>query len=235
MSSSQPRSSAFTDCHTEFDITYIEVYARGKLVTDDVTLASIGVWLQHIHVPVTPNPTTKQYALWQIEIKSVALRSSQNNALITVTPAFLPHQIATIDTSTTLFDMNNDYIRSIMRAITGQVPRDLGVGSGCYPIDCAYAYSTEKDFNVVFSFSQSDSDNTIYITVPANELVEPVDNADLRLANKYVVSPSSASTILLGDSVIRVLYLVLDMAQSIDNTDIFVQVYSEILVYVYKY
>ncbi|KAF1803987.1 aspartic peptidase domain-containing protein [Mucor lusitanicus] len=165
------------------------------------------------YVPVAPDPITQQYTFWQIDTKSVSLTSAVGNTLITTSPDFNPRVITTVDTGTTFSYMSNDYIKSMMRAITGQVPRELDSGSGCYPIDCAYAYAEENDFNVVFELSVSDADKTTLITIPVNELVEPVDNTSIQYAHRCVFSlcPTSAPTMLLGDSVIRALYLVFDM------------------------
>lgn len=296
------KSSTFTNCQTNFSIAYTGGYAKGTLVTDDVTLAGVGIrnqafglvtstketitieddyngisadgilglafpdnktlqkgyvssvpfhmaadqlltepifsictnsiyqdgWAGEIilggmnssnfvgnlsYVPVATDPATQQYTLWQIEAKSIALTSSMGNTLITTTPDFSPRIITTIDTGTTFSYMKDEHIRSMMRAITGQDPHELDSGSGCYPIDCYYAYTNQNDFNVVFSYSEFDSDKTTFITVPVNELVEPLDNTDIKYASKCVFSlcPTSASTMLLGDSVIRALYLVFDM------------------------
>ncbi|KAL7332086.1 hypothetical protein PS15p_204183 [Mucor circinelloides] len=296
------KSSTFTDCHSNFSITYTGGYAKGNLVTDQVTLAGISIenqafglvtsteetvtvdedydgiradgilglsfpdnntlqkgyissipfhmaakqlltepifsictnsiyqdgWAGDIilggmntsdfvgnlsYVPIAPDPITQQYTLWQIDTKSVSLISAVGNTLITTSPDFNPRVIATIDTGTTFSYMSNEYIKSMMRAITGRVPRELDAGSGCYPIDCDYAYANENDFNVVFEFSVSDSDKTTLITIPVNELVEPVDNTSIQYAHQCVFSlcPTSAPTMLLGDSVIRALYLVFDM------------------------
>ncbi|CAO3615076.1 unnamed protein product [Mucor fragilis] len=165
------------------------------------------------YIPVAPDPTTQQYTLWQIDTKSVSLASAVGNMLITTSPDFTPRMITTIDTGTTFSYMSKEYIKPMIRAITGQVPRELDPGSGCYPIDCNYAFADENDFNVVFEFSTSDTDKTTRITIPVNELVEPVDNTSLQYARRCVFSlcPTSAPTMLLGDSVIRALYLVFDM------------------------
>lgn len=165
------------------------------------------------YVPIAPDPITQQYTLWQIDTKSISLISAVGNTLITTSPDFNPRVRATIDTGTTFSYMSNEYIKSMMRAITGLVPRELDAGSGCYPIDCDYAYANENDFSVVFEFSVSDSDKTTLITIPVNELVEPVDNTSVQYAHRCVFSlcPTSAPTMLLGDSVIRALYLVFDM------------------------
>ncbi|GAN01470.1 cathepsin E-like [Mucor ambiguus] len=165
------------------------------------------------YVPVAPDPITQQYTLWQIDTKSVSLTSAVDNTLITTSSAFDPRIISTIDTGTTFSYMSNDYIKSMMRAITGRDPLELDSGSGCYPIDCDYAYADENGANVVFEFSVSDADKTTLITIPVNELVEPVDSTSIQYAHQCVFSlcPTSAPTMLLGDSVIRALYLVFDM------------------------
>lgn len=295
-------SSTLTDCHSDFSITYTDGYAKGSLVTDNVTLAGISVqnqafglvtstketvtteedysglradgilglafpdsnilqqgyisslpfdmaanqlltepifsictnsiyqdgWAGDIilggmntsafvgnlsYVPVAPDPTTQQYTLWQLETKSVSLTSAVGNVLVATWPDFNPRVRTAIDTGTTFSYMSSEYIESMMRAITGRVPHELDAASGCYPIDCNYAYADDNDFNVVFAFSASGAGNTTLITMPVNELVEPVDNTNIEYARQCVFSlcPTSAPTMLLGDSVIRALYLVFDM------------------------
>ncbi|KAI8969276.1 aspartic peptidase domain-containing protein [Mycotypha africana] len=175
------------------------------------------------YVPVIPDFNTQQYTLWQTFMYSVGLTNSLDGSTVRTTGDF--KAIASIDTGTTFSFMQRNRILPILKALTGLRRFDLDEVTGCYPIDCRYGYPSPlpspdnsnlyngSKFNIKFSFETMDPNKTLEVSIPFNELVEPVDATHLADATKCVFSicPTTASDIILGDSFIRALYAVFDM------------------------
>ncbi|KAI9469823.1 MAG: aspartic peptidase domain-containing protein [Benjaminiella poitrasii] len=170
------------------------------------------------YLPVVPDSISGNYVLWQIDTQSIRCKSCKYNhdqATVIYYNNSMPI-VTSIDTGTTFSYMKDAYIRNILSDLTDSDHHVLDQHSGCYPIDCRYAFNKDHDARVDFAFATSNANQNVHFSIPVSELVEPLDNTNIRYATKCVFSicPSSNSnSILLGDSVIRSLYLVFDMAE----------------------
>jgi hypothetical protein len=176
------------------------------------------------YVPVVK--TSNNYTLWQINTQSIQLVQQHQQVIVMdqQTPI-----ITTIDTGTTFSYMDNSFIQPLIQKITGQTENILNSDLGCYPVDCSLASSPSSNSTIDFIFNKNTR-----LSIPLNELIEPIDYTDLKYAKQCVFSicpwntdtkqkrdgptnsASSAadSTILLGDSFIRSFYIVFDMGNN---------------------
>ncbi|KAI7907179.1 aspartic peptidase domain-containing protein [Cokeromyces recurvatus] len=173
------------------------------------------------YLPVVPDLISGNYVLWQVNTESVKLKSNNDNQILFSSNFSLP-VTAAFDTGTTFTYLEDQYVKSMLVAFTGEYNPILDPQSGCYLVDCSYAFNTGRSNNISVEFafwtmmSNSQQKQFALFSIPISELVEPLDNTDIRYAKKCAFSicpTSSTNSILLGDSVIRALYLVFDMSR----------------------
>ncbi|KAI8882876.1 acid protease [Backusella circina FSU 941] len=126
-----------------------------------------------------------------------------------------------LDTGTTLTYLPTSVATDIVTAFAGEKGFALDRQAGVFVVDCNVAKSKTK-FELEMSQSSSVSTNPVVLTVPASELVIPLDAATASQANTcmFGIAPlGSAGGIgnnmyLVGDSILRSAYMVFDMGHN---------------------
>lgn len=126
-----------------------------------------------------------------------------------------------LDTGTTLTYLPTSVASDIVAAFAGPDGFALDRQSGVFIVDCATAKSPAR-FELVMSQSSKVSANPLVLSVPAKELVIPIDTSSADTANTcmFGIAPLGgsggigANMYLIGDSVLRSAYMVFDMGQN---------------------
>lgn len=126
-----------------------------------------------------------------------------------------------LDTGTTLTYLPTTVATEIVTSIAGKGNFALDRQSGVFLVDCATAQSSAR-FELHMSQSSKTSSNPLILSVPASELVIPVDSnsASTAKACMFGIAPVGGSggigsnMYLIGDSVLRSAYMVFDMGQN---------------------
>lgn len=126
-----------------------------------------------------------------------------------------------LDTGTTLTYLPTTVATEVVTAIAGKGKFALDRQSGVFLVDCATAKSSAR-FELHLSQSSKTSTNPLILSVPASELVIPVDSnsASTAKACMFGIAPVGGSggigsnMYLIGDSVLRSAYMVFDMGQN---------------------
>ncbi|KAI8052662.1 aspartic peptidase domain-containing protein [Thamnidium elegans] len=126
-----------------------------------------------------------------------------------------------LDTGTTLTYLPTSVASEIVAAFAGPDGFALDRQSGVFIVDCATAKSPAR-FELVMSQSSKVSASPLVLSVPAKELVIPIDSssADTATTCMFGIAPLGgsggigANMYLIGDSVLRSAYMVFDMGQN---------------------
>lgn len=126
-----------------------------------------------------------------------------------------------LDTGTTLTYLPTSVATEIVTAFAGEKGFALDRQAGVFVVDCNVAKSKTK-FELEMSQSSSVSKNPIVLTVPASELVIPLDGPTASQANTcmFGIAPMGGAggignnLYLVGDSVLRSAYMVFDMGHN---------------------
>ncbi|KAF7732549.1 hypothetical protein EC973_003296 [Apophysomyces ossiformis] len=158
----------------------------------------------------------ENYTYWMVNGKGIQVQDGEN---ITVDAPFVQNRHVIIDTGTTLTYLDKDLAEKVVLASVGHMNKViLDQASGTYLVDCGLALSSSS--NIDFAFA----DQPLHLRVPIRDLVIPLDSNDVSNATQcmFGIAPwltsggsavmNASGMILLGDSVIRSIYLVFDIA-----------------------
>ncbi|KAI8639018.1 aspartic peptidase domain-containing protein [Parasitella parasitica] len=122
-----------------------------------------------------------------------------------------------LDTGTTLTYLPSAMAQKIVEAFAGQ-DYSLDENSGTYIVNCEAAKSTAQ---LELKMASSATAEPVVVSVPASQLVLPLDGASAESAMYcfFGVAPIATSSIgnnlyLVGDSVLRSIYMVYDLGQN---------------------
>lgn len=126
-----------------------------------------------------------------------------------------------LDTGTTLTYLPTSVATDIVSAFAGPDGYSLDRSSGVFAVDCETANSPAR-FELQMSQSSSNSSNPVILSVPASQLVIPLDTNDPSTASAcmFGIAPLGGSggigsnMYLVGDSVLRSTYMVFDMRRN---------------------
>ncbi|KAG1077979.1 hypothetical protein G6F42_024497 [Rhizopus arrhizus] len=126
-----------------------------------------------------------------------------------------------LDTGTTLTYLPTSVATDIVTAFAGERNFALDRQSGVFIVDCATAKSPAI-FQLQMSQSSTVSSSPLTLSVPASELVIPIDGttADNAQVCMFGIAPLGggggigSNMYLIGDSVLRSAYMVFDMGQN---------------------
>jgi hypothetical protein len=126
-----------------------------------------------------------------------------------------------LDTGTTLTYLPTAVATEVVTAIAGKGNFGLDRQSGVFIVDCATAKSPAR-FELHMSQSSQASSNPLVVSVPASELVIPIDGTSAATARTcmFGIAPMGgtggigSNMYLIGDSVLRSTYMVFDMGQN---------------------
>ncbi|KAI8967350.1 aspartic peptidase domain-containing protein [Mycotypha africana] len=125
-----------------------------------------------------------------------------------------------LDTGTTLTYFPTSVATDIVKAIAGD-KYTLDRSSGVFIVDCAVGKSPAR-FELQMSQTNKASNSPVTLSVPASELVIPIDGTSIDNANlcMFGIAPLGGSgsigsnMYLVGDSVLRSAYMVYDMGNN---------------------
>lgn len=126
-----------------------------------------------------------------------------------------------LDTGTTLTYLPTAVATEVVTAIAGKGNFGLDRQSGVFIVDCATAKSNAR-FELHMSQSSQASSNPLVISVPASELVIPIDGDTAATARTcmFGIAPMGgaggigSNMYLIGDSILRSAYMVFDMGEN---------------------
>lgn len=126
-----------------------------------------------------------------------------------------------LDTGTTLTYLPSSVAADVIQAIAGENNYALDRQSGVYLVDCGVSQSPAR-FELHMPQSSRASNNPVKLSVPASELVIPVDTTSASNASvcMFGIAPLGgtgaigSNMYLIGDSVLRSAYMVFDMGQN---------------------
>ncbi|KAI9365706.1 aspartic peptidase domain-containing protein [Pilaira anomala] len=168
--------------------------------------------------PSSRNATNSGYYYWMVYGQGLGVTNSDMGE----NPAWTLREVGAyiLDTGTTLTYLPTSVATDIVAAFAGPNNFALDRQSGVFIVDCATANSPAR-FELVMSTSAKVSANPVILSVPAKELVIPVDSnsADTASTCMFGIAPLGgsggigANMYLIGDSVLRSSYMVFDMGQ----------------------
>lgn len=197
------------------DLTYLPV---AQLTTSSSPLDSL------FGGSSSSSSSNNGYYYWMVYGQGIAVSNpasssvSANHTLSSVAPFI-------IDTGTTLTYLPTQIAEDVAVAIAGDNRVQLDSQSSTFVTDCSAANSNAA-LQLQMSPSGSVSDSPVTLTVPASELVIPLDALTIEDATVCMLgiaplstSSSSSSSMssemfLIGDSVLRSAYLVFDIGQN---------------------
>lgn len=159
------------------------------------------------------------YYYWMVYGQGIGVKNSNTGS----NPSWKLREIGAyiLDTGTTLTYLPTSVATDIVTAFAGERNFALDRQSGVFIVDCATAKSPAI-FQLQMSQSSSVSDNPLILSVPASELVIPIDgtSADNAQVCMFGIAPLGgaggigSNMYLIGDSVLRSAYMVFDMGQN---------------------
>lgn len=163
--------------------------------------------------------TGPQYYYWMVYAQGLGVKGA--------TSARSPHwrlrEVGAyiLDTGTTLTYFPTSVATDIITAFAGPNGFALDRQSGVFVVDCAVAKSNSS-FQLEMSQSSSFSSTPLVLSVPASELVIPLDGPTAAKATTcmFGIAPMGSSggignnMYLVGDSVLRSAYMVFDMGKN---------------------
>ncbi|KAK4520279.1 uncharacterized protein ATC70_008412 [Mucor velutinosus] len=164
---------------------------------------------------------------WMVGAQGVAVTNSSSSSSATTvngtdSNAILDLSFSTtsafiLDTGTTLTYLPSKIAQQVVEAFAGQ-DYTIDAGSGAYIISCAAAKSTTQ---LELKMGSSASADPVVLSVPASQLVIPLDADTAEAANYclFGIAPTSSSSVgnnlyLVGDSILRSTYMVYDMGNN---------------------
>ncbi|KAI8150369.1 aspartic peptidase domain-containing protein [Fennellomyces sp. T-0311] len=156
------------------------------------------------------------YYYWMVYGQGIGLENSQtsgsNGVSFDSTVPFI------IDTGTTLTYFPDDVANQVAAGLVGVGNYQLDRQSQVLMCDCS-AGNSGASLQLQMSSSKDVSSNPVTLTVPASELVIPLDAISLQDATYCMlgiapVGSSNTNMFLVGDSVLRSAYLVFDMGEN---------------------
>ncbi|KAI7904813.1 aspartic peptidase domain-containing protein [Cokeromyces recurvatus] len=177
-----------------------------------------------MYVPVAGLTTesftnSMNYYYWMVYAQGLRVTGSQMGS----NPSWRLREIGAfiLDTGTTLTYLPTSVATDVVSAMAGEGNYVLDSQSGVFIVDCATAKSSAR-FQLEISQQAGFSNNPVILSVPASELVIPVDGATADTAQvcMFGIAPLSNSgsigsnMYLVGDSVLRSAYMVFDMGQN---------------------
>ncbi|KAI8990318.1 aspartic peptidase domain-containing protein [Pilobolus umbonatus] len=154
---------------------------------------------------------------WMVYAQGLGVSNNSGN-----NPAWRLRQIGAfiLDTGTTLTYLPNSVATDVVSAIAGEGGYILDRQSGVFVVNCSTAYSGAK-FELHMSPDAEFTSNPVILSVPANELVIPIDGNSVDTASTcmFGIAPSGDSggigsnMYLIGDSVLRSTYMVFDIGE----------------------
>lgn len=162
---------------------------------------------------------------WMVGAQGVAVTNSSSSASTTngtsssniLDLSFSTASAFILDTGTTLTYLPSKIAQQVVEAFAGQ-DYTIDAGSGAYIISCSAAKSTTQ---FELKMGSSASADPVVLSVPASQLVIPLDAETADAANYclFGIAPTSSSSVgsnlyLVGDSVLRSTYMVYDMGNN---------------------
>ncbi|CEP10765.1 hypothetical protein [Parasitella parasitica] len=159
------------------------------------------------------------YYYWMVYGQGLGVKNSNTGS----NPSWRLREVGAyiLDTGTTLTYLPTSVATDIVAAFAGENNYALDRQSGVFIVDCATAKSPAM-FQLQMSQSSSVSDSPLTLSVPASELVIPIDgtSADNAQVCMFGIAPLGgaggigSNMYLVGDSVLRSAYMVFDMGQN---------------------
>ncbi|KAI8644838.1 aspartic peptidase domain-containing protein [Parasitella parasitica] len=159
------------------------------------------------------------YYYWMVYGQGLGVKNSNTGS----NPSWRLREVGAfiLDTGTTLTYLPTSVATDIVTAFAGEDNYALDRQSGVFIVDCATAKSPAV-FQLQMSQSSSASDSPLTLSVPASELVIPIDgtSADNARVCMFGIAPLGgaggigSNMYLVGDSVLRSAYMVFDMGQN---------------------
>ncbi|KAG1306738.1 hypothetical protein G6F64_007365 [Rhizopus arrhizus] len=169
---------------------------------------------------------TEDNYYWMVRAQGVAITNSTSDTNSTSTESTVSNNTDAIslsfntpsayilDTGTTLTYLPSDMAEKIVTTIAGPDGFKVHEGTGTYLVNCKAA-QTKKKLELIMSSHK----NPISLSVPASQLVIPLDGPTAAMAKNclFGIAPSTGSVgdnlYLVGDSVLRSTYMVFDMGK----------------------
>ncbi|CAO3670461.1 unnamed protein product [Rhizopus stolonifer] len=162
--------------------------------------------------------SSSSYYYWMVYGTGVAVVNSTQGSNPTYT--FSQTGAFILDTGTTLTYLPTTVAEEMVAAFAGSGGYVYDSSSGVYVVSCSTASSTAT-FQLIMSQSSSSSSNPVTLSVPASQLVIPLDSTNINTASTcmFGIAPVSSSSLgsnmyLIGDSVLRSAYMVFDMGNN---------------------
>ncbi|KAI8332721.1 aspartic peptidase domain-containing protein [Choanephora cucurbitarum] len=150
---------------------------------------------------------------WMVGAQGISVTGNSNTS--TVNYSFNSNSAFILDTGTTLTYLPTAMAKAVIEAVAGTNGYTTDTSSGAYIINCD---TSNSDQQVVLKMkASSSSTEPITLAVPIADLIIPLDTDDVNTARFCVfgIAPSSGSIgrnlYLVGDSVLRSVYMVYDM------------------------
>ncbi|CAO3638770.1 unnamed protein product [Mucor fragilis] len=168
---------------------------------------------------ITSSDSNAGYYYWMVYGQGLGVKNSNTGS----NPSWRLREIGAyiLDTGTTLTYLPTSVATEIVTAFAGEKNYALDRQSGVFIVDCATAKSPAI-FQLQMSQSSSVSNSPLTLSVPASELVIPIDGttADNAQVCMFGIAPLGgaggigSNMYLIGDSVLRSAYMVFDMGQN---------------------
>ncbi|CAO0801696.1 unnamed protein product [Mucor circinelloides] len=168
---------------------------------------------------ITATDSKAGYYYWMVYGQGLGVKNSNTGS----NPSWRLREIGAyiLDTGTTLTYLPTSVATDIVTAFAGERNFALDRQSGVFIVDCATAKSPAI-FQLQMSQSSTVSSSPLTLSVPASELVIPIDGttADNAQVCMFGIAPLGggggigSNMYLIGDSVLRSAYMVFDMGQN---------------------
>ncbi|KAI8062711.1 aspartic peptidase domain-containing protein [Gongronella butleri] len=172
-----------------------------------------------------PLATTKrggQYTYWMVLGSKLSVSDAQGR--VKAQKEFLAPHGFIIDTGTTLTYMDEGLAQAMVYQVVDS-PQDvhLDTSTGTYIIDCGAA-DTDRQLQLDLAMAgDANQSHTLQVTLPMRDLVLPIHQQEtkclfgiapwIKSSNNKPPNQNGMPLVLVGDSILRSLYLVFDMQQ----------------------
>ncbi|EIE76775.1 hypothetical protein RO3G_01479 [Rhizopus delemar RA 99-880] len=163
--------------------------------------------------------SSSRYYYWMVYGQGLGVTNSSTGS----NPSYSLGEVGTfiLDTGTTLTYLPTTVATEIVAAFAGSNGYSIDSSSGVFIVDCS-VYSSSARFELKMAQSSSSNASPVTLSVPASQLVIPMDSTDVSTASvcMFGIAPLSGSgTIgsnmyLVGDSVLRSAYMVFDIGNN---------------------
>lgn len=167
------------------------------------------------------------YAYWMVYGQSLRVLDEEDNDDVVLDASLGQTRGVIIDTGTTLTYMQLELVEPIVLALAGSENNVvLDESSGTFIVNCALQDTQKRlEIGIGAGLRAVNPDTLLRVSLSMQELIIPLDSDSLQDAKlcMFGIAPwiddqqaslSSSGIILLGDSVLRSLYLVFDMGQN---------------------